>query len=189
IVESLFLLARSDAGRYPMTPSRFYLDELLSDCARAMRSVAAARGVTITCEAPPELLIAADESLIHRMLLNLIDNAVKFTPPGENVRVEATSAGAEFIIRISDRGIGVDPAERERIFERFYRGAREPRSGGSSIIATGAGLGLPIARWIAEAHGGRLWLERSDGSGSTFTVVLPRGEVDGAKLPRSDEVA
>lgn len=179
IVESLFLLARSDAGRYPISRSRFYLDELLGDCIRAMRSVAGARGVRLTCQVPPELVIVADEALLHRMVLNLIDNALKFTPPGGSVNVAAENAADQYIIRVNDSGVGIAEADRTRVFERFYRGERTRGSHGAaavSNVSTGAGLGLPIARWIAEIHGGRLFLDRSDENGTTFVIEVPRGD-------------
>ncbi|HEX9160128.1 MAG TPA: ATP-binding protein, partial [Thermoanaerobaculia bacterium] len=157
IVESLFLLARSDAGRYPITRTRFYLDEMLADSVKAMRSVAAARNVDLAYTSPPELMIEGDEALLHRMTLNLIDNALKFTPAGGKVRVDVQPFDDHYLIRVIDTGIGVTEGDRSRIFERFYRGERvRSLRGTSSAVSTGAGLGLPIARWIAEAHGGEL---------------------------------
>jgi heavy metal sensor kinase len=171
IVNDLFLLARSDAGRYTTRKSRFYLDELVADCVRAMRSVAAAKRIRLTCDAPADAVIFGDEELLHRMLLNLIDNAVKFTPAGGWVRVCAERTSDAYAIRVSDSGAGITPEERPHIFERFYRGGRARRE-----VATpsGAGLGLPIARWIAELHDGTLDLDETNESGTTFIVVLPR---------------
>jgi heavy metal sensor kinase len=160
IVQNLFLLARTDAGQYPMQRCRFYLDELIADCVRSMRNIAAARGVTLEHTADTETVIEADEELVHRMLLNLIDNALKFTSAGGRVTVQATAG----VIRVSDTGSGIPPEDQGRIFERFFRADR---------TTGGAGLGLPIARWIAEAHGGSLTLERSDAGGTTFKIELP----------------
>ena len=171
IVQNLFLLARADAGSYPMTTTRFYFDELLSECAHAMRSVALARGVALTCEVPPDLIIHADEELLHRMLLNLLDNAVKFTPAGGRVDIRAECTPAGYVVRVSDTGEGIPAAEAPRIFNRFFRGDRLRRRVPGN--ESGAGLGLPIARWIAETHDGTLNLERSDEGGSTFVVSLP----------------
>lgn len=192
IVESLFLLARSDAGRYPIAPTRFYLDELIGDCIRAMRSVAGGQGVSLDCQTPSELMIVADEALLHRMILNLIDNAVKFTPPGGRVTVAVSTSGDQYIIRVIDTGIGIAEADRTRIFERFYRGERSRGPRGATAagrVSTGAGLGLPIARWIAEIHGGRLFLDRCDESGTTFVITLPRGDDAGAPDATKDETA
>jgi signal transduction histidine kinase len=104
------------------------------------------------------------------MFTNLVDNAVKYTPPGGRVEVTGGSEGAEIVIRVSDTGIGIPEAKLPRIFERFYRvdKARSKETGGT-------GLGLSIARHIAENHGGRVAVESTPGEGSTFTVNLPRG--------------
>jgi two-component system OmpR family sensor kinase len=174
IVQNLFLLARTDAGGYPIRITAFYLDELIADCVRALRNIAAGRGVNIEQRVEPDLRVDADEELLHRMILNLLDNALKFTPAGGTVAISAGREGGNIVLRVADGGPGIAPEDQARIFERFYRAdrARQPQDV-SAAASSGAGLGLPIARWIAEAHGGSLSLERSDGRGSTFTVVLP----------------
>jgi signal transduction histidine kinase len=170
IVQNLFLLARGDAGRYPMSMSRFYLGELVTDCMRGMRSVAQARRVELSCSASEDIVIVADEELIHRLVLNLVENAVKFTASGGSVHVDVQSDDGHCTIRVTDTGTGIPPADQGRVFERFFRGDRtRPQNAG------GAGLGLPIARWIAEVHGGQLRLEHSDAQGSVFVAELPRG--------------
>jgi heavy metal sensor kinase len=178
IVQNLFLLARTDAGNYPIQRSRFYIDEVLSACVREMRSVATAKGVMLACEVSSDAVIVADEDLIHRMLLNLVDNAVKFTPGGAHVEVRSKRSRDHVAIEIRDNGQGIAPEDQSHIFERFYRGDRHRRRGPAPGAARGAGLGLPIARWIAEAHDGTLVLAQSDTSGSVFEVSLPaeRGE-------------
>ena len=172
IVQNLFLLARTDAGTYPMNRSRFYLDELIAESVRSMRSVAATREVELRAAADSDLLIAADEELINRMLLNLVENAIKFTPRGGRVRVEARRRDGTYEIQVADSGEGIAEDDRPRIFDRFFRGDRTRQSRGA-----GAGLGLPIARWIAEAHGGTLALESSNSTGSVFVAVLPAEDV------------
>jgi two-component system OmpR family sensor kinase len=168
IVQNLFLLARGDAGRYPISMSRFYAGEVVADCIRGMRSVAQARGVALSCTASEDIVIVADEELIHRLVLNLVENAVKFTPGGGTVHVDVTASDGNCSIRVADTGPGIPPADQSRIFERFFRGDRaRPQNAG------GAGLGLPIARWIAEIHGGELRLEHSDVHGTSFVAVLP----------------
>jgi two-component system OmpR family sensor kinase len=174
IVENLFLLARTDAGSYPIRRSRFYLEELIGECVRSMKNIAAARDVRLEQSTPSDLLIEADEELIHRLILNLIDNALKFTPGGGRVLLEATREDGGYRLRVADSGVGIAPADQARVFERFYRvdrarGAQVP----STEAASGAGLGLPIGRWIAEAHGGSLSLEKSDPTGTIFSVRLP----------------
>jgi heavy metal sensor kinase len=166
IVDDLFLLARTDAGSYPMSKSRIDLEEAIQDCVRIMRSIAAAKDVEVTCDVPRDSVVTADSDLLHRLLLNLIDNAVKFTGNGGRVRIEVARAGMHEI-RVHDSGPGIAAADRPRIFERFFRGDRIRGA------TTGAGLGLPIARWIAEVHGGSLHVESSDANGTTFLVTLP----------------
>jgi signal transduction histidine kinase len=112
-----------------------------------------------------------DEGLIRRMILNLLDNAIKFTPAGGEVRVEVSRAGADYFVRITDTGRGIPAEAQPHVFERFYRADRARARDGEPD--GGAGLGLSIAAWIAEAHGGQITLERSDPTGSTFVVRLP----------------
>jgi signal transduction histidine kinase len=171
IVEDLFTLTRADAGQYPLAPHDFYLDELVADCTHATRSLALAKQIRLACEAPEELPIRADEALLRRMILNLLDNAIKYTPAGGRVTVSCERCGAEYALNVTDSGPGIPEELQKRVFERFFRAdkarTRSENDGG------GAGLGLSIARWIAEAHQGRLILARSDATGSTFSALLP----------------
>lgn len=171
IVEDLFTLTRADAGQYPLSPREFYLEELVADCAHSTRSLAQAKQITLTCEAAEELLIRADETLLRRMILNLLDNAIKYTPRGGSVNIACQRSGNEYELSVTDTGPGIPAEMQQRVFERFFRvdkaRTRSENDGG------GAGLGLSIARWIAEAHEGRLIVARSDSSGSTFAAFLP----------------
>ena len=171
IVEDLFTLTRADAGQYPLSPHDFYLDELLADCTHAARSLALAKQIALTCEVPEELPIHADEALLRRMILNLLDNAIKYTQPGGRVTVSCERASSEYSLSVTDSGPGIPRDLHSRVFERFFR-ADKARTH-SENDGGGAGLGLSIARWIAEAHHGRLILARSDNNGSTFTALLP----------------
>jgi signal transduction histidine kinase len=117
------------------------------------------------------LPIYADEALLRRMILNLLDNAIKYTPQGGRVAVSCERSGTQYAVSVTDSGPGIPEDLHQRVFERFFRAdkarTRSENDGG------GAGLGLSIARWIAEAHHGRLILARSDSTGSTFTALLP----------------
>jgi two-component system OmpR family sensor kinase len=176
IVEDLFTLARADAGQYSLSPVTFYLDETAAECVRAVRSLAARHGVRLAHRHGGfEMPLRGDEGLVRRMILNLLDNAIKYTPTGGEVRVELARADSGYAIRIEDTGAGVPEEARAHIFERFYRADRaRSRNGGAG---GGAGLGLSIASWIAEAHGGRVTLERTDERGSTFLITLPAPDV------------
>jgi two-component system OmpR family sensor kinase len=171
IVEDLFTLARADAGQYDLAAATFYLDETVAECVRAVRSLAAHKGVSLAYEHGGELPLRGDEGLVRRMILNLLDNALKYTPAGGEVRVELARGESDYTIRITDTGAGVAEEARPHIFERFYRADRA-RSRGRGA-GGGAGLGLSIASWIAEAHGGRVALERTGERGSTFRITLP----------------
>jgi len=172
IVEDLFTLARADAGQHPLVLGDFYLDELVSECARNMRTLASAKKITLRCDAHKEMLIRADEPLLRRMILNLIDNAVKYTPTNGEINILCAQQDSLYTVAIRDSGEGISPELQPRVFERFFRADKvrsRSESGGG-----GAGLGLTISLWIAEAHGGKLELTSSDSSGTTFTVSLPK---------------
>jgi two-component system, OmpR family, sensor kinase len=171
IVDDLFTLARADAGQYPLTPTGFYLDELVTDCSRSMRTLAAAKQITLCCDSSKEMPIHADEALLRRMIVNLLDNAIKYTQPGGKVSVTRDVQDSQYRVSVSDNGHGIPGELQSRIFERFFR-ADKVRSRSESD-GGGAGLGLSISRWIVQAHGGQLELTRSDEGGSTFTVLLP----------------
>lgn len=170
IVEDLFTLTRADAGQYPLAPSKFYLDELLLDCTHSVRTLAQAKSIAMVTDTPPELPVVGDESLLRRMILNLLDNAIKHTPMGGRVVLACQRTGEDYAVSITDSGTGIPVDLQPRIFERFFR-ADKARSRGEND-GGGAGLGLSIARWITEAHHGRLELTRSDPTGSTFTAYL-----------------
>jgi two-component system, OmpR family, sensor kinase len=171
IVEDLFTLARADAGQYPLTLTNFYLDELVTECTRSVRTLAAAKQITLCCDTSNEMPMRADEALLRRMIVNLLDNAIKYTPPGGSVSVTWDVQDSQYKITVSDTGQGIPGELQSRIFERFFRvdkaRSRSENDGG------GAGLGLSISRWIVQAHAGQLELTRSDTGGSTFTVLLP----------------
>jgi heavy metal sensor kinase len=171
IVEDLFTLARADAGQHPLTLSNFYLDELIIECSRSMKTLAAAKQITLTCNASKELPIQADEALLRRMIVNLLDNAIKYTSPSGRVSVSCDAEDLRYVMTVSDTGQGIPLDLQPRIFERFFRADKLRSRSGSD--GGGAGLGLSISLWIVQAHGGNLELTRSENDGSTFTVHLP----------------
>jgi two-component system, OmpR family, sensor kinase len=173
IVEDLFFLTRADAGQYHLVAGNFYLDEMVGDCLRAMRSLATARKLELQFSyAEDELAMRGDEALIRRMILNLLDNAIKYTPPAGQVIVDLQRCDDDYAIRITDTGQGIPAESQAHIFDRFYR-ADTARGRNGDADGAGAGLGLAISRWVAELHGGRILLERSDERGTTFFVCLP----------------
>ncbi|MBV9109762.1 MAG: HAMP domain-containing histidine kinase, partial [Gemmatimonadetes bacterium] len=121
-----------------------------------------------------ELPFRGDEPLLHRLLLNLLDNALKYSRPGSQVRLEVEERDGGYVLTVRDGGAPISREESRRIFERFYRVDRV-RSRALPGATSGAGLGLPIARWVAEAHGGSVCLSESSDDGNVFEVFLPRG--------------
>lgn len=173
IVEDMFLLARADAGHPTLQITDFYLDELLAETTQAAAVLASQKDLQLEVPLFPEAPFRGDEGLLRQMLSNLLDNAIKYTPKGGAVRIALVTLDAEYVVTVTDTGCGIAPAMQPHIFERFYRADKS-----RSHVETdegGAGLGLPIARWIAEAHHGRVDLQRSDHTGSTFVIFLPRG--------------
>lgn len=171
IVEDLFLLARAHAGERLLQPEELYLGELASEVVRSARSLAARKHLTLRYEGSTDLPLRGDESLLKRLLLNLVDNAIKYTPESGEVVMSAVEHDDRYAIEVRDTGHGIPEAARARVFERFYRAERSRKPGED---ASGAGLGLAIASWIAEAHGGSLELAKSDATGSVFRLTLPR---------------
>jgi signal transduction histidine kinase len=153
-----------------------YLDEIAGEVLVRARSLAVSKNIALNSAIEHELPIQADEGLLPRMLLNLVDNAIKYSPPGSTVTLGCRCEENRYVISVSDSGPGIPADLQARVFDRFFRAdkARSRAEGGTS----GAGLGLSIARWIAEAHHGQLDLTRSDSSGSTFTATLPRNVAD-----------
>lgn len=172
IVEDMFLLARADSGHYPLHKSKFYLDELVEETGRAASMLASSKEVAIEVVNSSESPVYSDEDLLRRMILNLLANAIKYTPRQGSVRLSLTRRQQDYMIEVSDTGTGIPAEAQSQIFGRFYR-VDKARSRAESADGSGAGLGLAIALWIAEAHGGSLRLTRSDSGGSTFVASIP----------------
>jgi heavy metal sensor kinase len=160
IVEEIFLLARSDAGQLVMNVTEVHLEELVHDIVRAVRPVAEHRQVQVDLLDVVDAPVRADPDLLGRVLLNLLDNAIKHSPPGGRVEVRMTSGSGSHSLSVIDHGLGIPADYHDRVFERFFR-ADSARSRTESSATSGAGLGLAIARRIAELHGGRLDLVAS----------------------------
>lgn len=170
IVEDLLILARADAGERPIARERVYLDDLTLDAAGAARVVAQAKGISLELEEFDEALVEGDPTLLRQLVMILLDNAVKFTGRGGQVRVRVGAPSDRPTLVVEDTGVGIAPEQMPHVFERFYRGdparSRGPDGGG----ADGAGLGLSIAKWIAEAHHAEIALASEPGAGTRVSV-------------------
>ena len=168
IVDDMFTLARADAGSYPVRKTLMYLDEVVEEVVRAGRVLAATKNVTIELATTNSAAFTGDEDLVRRLVANLLDNAVRHAPPDSTVQVDLQKSRDGYAVSVTDRGSGVPADIQEHIFQRFYRAdpARAHTDGG-------AGLGLALARWIANVHGGDVTLVRSSQEGTTFMALLP----------------
>jgi two-component system, OmpR family, sensor kinase len=180
IVHDLFLLARADAGQQQLQLRQFYLDDLIADCTRAARSLASRRNMTLTSNVTTEAAVSGDEDLMRQLILNLLDNALKYCSEGGTVEISLCTGPGSHRVIVRDSGPGIPPDVATHVFDRFYRGdgarARDAASTArmrDDAHGVGAGLGLAIARWVAEAHGGSLVLAHSSLDGSEFVLTLP----------------
>jgi two-component system, OmpR family, sensor kinase len=172
LVEGLLLLARAEAGVLRMDRQPVDLGEVVEDAGRRLQVVAESRSIEIHIdlhlEAVEPLIVQGDRDRLQRMVLNLVENAIKYTRPAGHVRLSLKREGQWAVILVSDDGVGIPEEEREQIFQPFYRSADA-----LSMEVKGTGLGLSIARSIAQAHGGTIRVESTVGGGSTFKVSIP----------------
>jgi signal transduction histidine kinase len=172
IIETLRL-----EGNPVLARERIDLAALVREAAADLGAFASARGQTLDLDAAALLPVQGDPGKLRLVLINLLQNASKFTPDGGRIRVAATAGEAEVRVVVEDTGVGIDPAEAQAVFERFYTGRDTSRhsSGTFEFLAMGPGLGLAVAKGYVEAHGGRIWVEsEGKGRGSRFIVALPR---------------
>jgi len=168
IVNDMLALARADSGERYLTIEELYLDDVVNECCSSVDRLASLKGVNLDCEISEDLPFHGDEELLKRLVLNLLHNAVTYTPTGGSIRVMLSQEGENACLTVSDTGIGIPPENVGRVFDRFYRvnKARSRSDGGS-------GLGLSIAKLAVEAHEGTVNLESGLGRGTKFTVLLP----------------
>ena len=177
LVGDLLLLARADAKR--VQPHRLTeLDEVLTEAAAELGSVAEDHELQVDA-APVTVLGARDE--LHRMALNLLENAIRHTPPGTHILASTALEGAEAVLVVQDDGPGIPPELGDHVFERFVRDGRD---GGR-----GSGLGLSIVRAVALSHGGSVTLDRSQARGARFVVTLPAGILGDAEVAETDQTS
>lgn len=172
LVDDLGELALAESGKLAINKRRADLSALTEKTALGLRPVFDNRGVTLDIRADGRILGDYDEDKIKQVLVNLLVNAVKFTPAGGKVTVTVGAKGSHAVISVRDTGIGIDPGSLPYIFERFYRAekSRNRATGGS-------GIGLTIARKLVELHGGAIDVISREGEGSTFTIKLPKEEI------------
>ena len=179
IVDDLFLLSRADSGQLVAGEAELYLEELVHDTTHVVRSMADQRGVHVEVRRLVEAPFRGDADLLGRLLLNLLDNAIKYSPEGGTVDVVMARGNDYYDITVADGGPGIPLDARERVFERFFR-VDAARSRTHTTATSGAGLGLAIARRIAEMHGGRLEIVDARAGRTAFRLRLPVSRIEAA---------
>jgi len=168
IVDSLLVLARADAGERQIEKERIFLDDIAIDAAGAARVVARQKGVDVAVDDFEEAPVVGDPSLIRQLVMIVLDNAVKFTDEGGQVRVGVSMQEGAPTFSVEDTGIGIKQEDVPRVFQRFFRGET------ARSRTEGAGLGLSIASWIAREHGANILLTSQPGEGTRVIVTFPR---------------
>lgn len=167
IVGELLTLARADAGERPVRHDVLFLDDTAASAVEAVRTLAENKRVSVEVGTFEEAHVTGDPALLRELFLIVLDNAIKFTPAGGGVRLDVSVANGHAAVVVTDSGIGIPAVELPHVFERFYRGDAARRA------AEGAGLGLAIARWIAEVHGARIDIASEPGAGTRVRMTFP----------------
>jgi len=168
LVESLLAIARADAGQIQLAPAGIMVLPFLHEVTALLEVLAEEKGQRLSVEGDETARVHADPAILRQIVINLLDNAIKYSPRAAAISIRVESAGATVTIEVQDGGPGIPVEHRARVFDRFYR-VDEARS----RDAGGAGLGLAIAKWGAEAHRGRLELICPSGGGCVFRLLLP----------------
>jgi heavy metal sensor kinase len=168
VIGKLLFLARSDAGKEQLNFEDVDLKDLITGLSTNVEALAADKGIKFTIDAQESLVVSGDKVKLRQLFINILENAVRYTPTGGNISVSLLKKDSNAITSISDTGIGIPPEHLPHIFERFYRvdKARSRADGG-------VGLGLAIAKYIAESHKGKITVESEVGKGTNFTVTIP----------------
>ena len=166
LVENLLHFSRSERRMAHITPEPTALAPLVQEVIDGFAPLAAARGATVSASVPEDLVVPADPGAVRQMLLNLLDNAVKYGPAGQEVRIGATRENGVARLWVDDGGPGIPRADRERVWERFWRLERDRESS-----VAGSGIGLAVVRELASLHHGRAWIDESGVAGGTRVVI------------------
>jgi signal transduction histidine kinase/CheY-like chemotaxis protein len=175
LLNDILDLSKIEAGQMVLNRSQFAVRESLEYCLSMVRERALKQRISLSLEVDPQVgMLDADRLRFRQVVLNMLSNAVKFTPEGGRVGVRASIRGQDLVVEVTDTGPGVPAEDRQRIFDAFQQGARHPEQ------TEGTGLGLTLSKRILELHGGRIWVESEAGQGSTFGIALPVGSSEPA---------
>ena len=166
LVDRLLLLSRAESGQAPLAREPIDLAALAEEVAAHLGVLAEERDQRIVVDRKAAARVVADRVMLRQALINLVDNAIKYSPSGSVIHIGVDGAANAATVEVQDSGAGIAPDRRDRIFDRFYRGS-------SDGLRDGAGLGLNIAKWTVEANLGQLAYEPRSAGGSTFRITLP----------------
>jgi signal transduction histidine kinase len=169
LVDSLLTMARADAGRIQLHRAEVNLLEVASETAGLLEVLAEEKQQTIQVDGNRSITLIADRTILRQALINLVHNAVKYSPADGEIRIHIRETDQDAIVEVQDSGPGIPPEDRARIFERFYRVDKS-----RTRAAGGAGLGLSIAQWAVSTHGGTIEVECEPHPGSIFRICLPK---------------
>jgi signal transduction histidine kinase len=174
IIDTLLTISHADSGAIKLNRTVFPLIDVVEESVGVVGVLAEEKKQTVCVAGDPTLSVSADRAFLRMAVINLLDNAVKYSPPGSPIHIELEAPKIEALsvryarIVIRDEGPGIPAAEASRVFDRFYR-----LDEGRTRDAGGAGLGLAIAKWSVEAHGGQVLLDCAPGKGAVFKIQLP----------------
>ncbi|MDM7998577.1 MAG: ATP-binding protein [Dehalococcoidia bacterium] len=167
MVQEMGDLSRIESGEVPLQKRAVNVADVVERAVERLKAQADRAGLRLQNQVASDLPpVTADDARLEQVLVNLMHNAIKFTPPGGQVSVSAKAGDGSLVVSVSDTGVGIPEDDLPRVFERFYKGDKARSSGGT-------GLGLAIAKHVVEAHGGRIWVESVEGKGSTFSFSIP----------------
>jgi signal transduction histidine kinase len=169
LIDQLLMLARAEAGEFHLQQVDVAMDPLLKYIVETLTLLADEKGVNLKLESDPGIVVRGDQEWLERALINLLDNAIKYTPAGGRVTVRTSREPSGVRIEVEDTGSGIPPEALPHVFERFYRA--DPARGKS---VEGVGLGLSLVQWIVAEHGGSIDAASSPGKGARFTILLPQ---------------
>jgi heavy metal sensor kinase len=183
IVDDLLFLSKADMGEVHLQKQPINLTQLVSEVHAQAKMITIARDITVRVSTDSDVVVMGDRLRLRELLLNLLDNGVKYTPEGGEMTISLERDDGRIKLQVMDNGIGIAPDDQAHIFDRFFRvdKARSREAGGS-------GLGLSICKWIVEAHGGEISVESDLGKGSTFTVTLPLAPPDAREKPEAKPI-
>jgi len=168
LIDNLLDASRLQVGALPLDMDQVALDALAERVAARFRTQTQVHDIVVRF--PPDLPLAAgDPGRLEQVLNNLVSNAIKYSPDGGTIEISGRATDHDVIVTVSDEGVGIPFEEQSRVFERFFRGARERHQ-----RTPGAGLGLYLVKAIVEAHAGRTWVESDPGKGAAFSFAIPR---------------